>query len=161
MWRQEKTNPVLLLGIGIIGTIYLVYFNFFIIPLLNFEPALGWINAIVGAIGLGLLTYALPNQSDIYLSILLITLLITCALISGRRPSYFLLFFTTVLTLIIRRGFIKELSGLTLQLSLAIIAVIIVETIMQLKNHRAIISKDWKPSPISAARLPPRFKQSR
>ena len=84
MWRQENTDPVFLLEIGMIGAIYLIIFNFLIIPSLNFEPALGWINAIVSGIGLVLLTYVLPAQSDIYLGVLLITIIITCALISGR-----------------------------------------------------------------------------
>ena len=149
MWRQEKAGPIFLLEIGIIGTIYLIIFNFFIIPFLNFEPALGWINAIVSGIGLVLLTYILPGQSDIYLGILLITLLITCALISGRGPSYFLLFFTMLLTIIIRRDYAGNIDNITLHLSLLTIAIIIIETIMQLKRssrehiHRLEIITDF------------------
>jgi len=133
-WRQAKTDPVLLLGVGIIGTIYLFIFNFSMIPTLNFEPALGWINAIVAGVGLCLLTYLLPYQSDIYLGVLLITLAITCALISGRMSSYFLIFFTILFTIIIRHNFLTDVGNLTLHLSLAIIAMIIVETIMQLRR---------------------------
>ena len=149
VWRQEKTDSIFLLEIGIIGTIYLIMFNFFIIPSLNFEPALGWINAIISGVGLILLTYILPNQSDIYLGILLITIIITCTLISGRRPSYLLLFFTMLLTIIIRRDYVGEIDHLMLHLSLATIAIIIIETIMQLKRssrehiHRLEIITDF------------------
>ncbi|MGA7195325.1 MAG: sensor domain-containing diguanylate cyclase [Anaerolineales bacterium] len=134
IWRQDTTDPVLLLQIGTIGTIYLIAFNFFIVPSLNSEPMLGWVNAIVAGLGLGLLTYVLPDQANIYLGFLLITALITCALISGRRPSYFLLFFTTFLTVIIRPEYITQINKLTLLLGLMIIAIIIVEAIMQLKR---------------------------
>ena len=77
IWRQEKTDLVFLLGMGVIGTIYLIAFNFFIIPALNFEPALGWINAMRGRDRYWPADqYALPDQSDIYLGILLITFMI-------------------------------------------------------------------------------------
>ena len=78
IWRQEKTDLIFLLGLGTIGTICLIAFNFFIIPTLNFEPVLGWMYAGIAGTGIDLLTYVLPESADIYLGILLITLAITC-----------------------------------------------------------------------------------
>ncbi|HEY9151306.1 MAG TPA: hypothetical protein VIN60_00355, partial [Anaerolineales bacterium] len=133
VWDLEKINPVFLLGTGIIGIIYLIVFNFIMIPSLSFQPALGWMNAIVAVIGLGVLAYALPDQADIYLGILLLTFVITCALISDRLPSYFLILLT--LFFMIHRDYItKNANDSALHFSLAIIAVITVETIMQLKK---------------------------
>jgi len=93
-WRNENTNLVLLLAIGTIGTIYLIAFDFFIIPASTLGSLPGVINAIMSITGLCLLTYALPDKADIYLGVLFITLIITSALISGRRASYASLFFT-------------------------------------------------------------------
>ena len=135
IWHQEKTDLVFLLGVGAIGTIFLIAFNFFIIPAFSFEPALGWIYAGVAGMGMGLLTCVLPEQSDIYLGILWITLAITCALISGRRTSYFLLFLTVLLTIIIRHDYSTNVSNSALHFSLAVIAAITVETILQLKKN--------------------------
>jgi hypothetical protein len=94
IWRSDNTDLVLLMGIGTIGTIYLIAFNFFFIPSSTLESVLGLINAIASVTGLCLLTYALPAEADIYLGVLFITLIITSALISGRRASYASLFFT-------------------------------------------------------------------
>jgi diguanylate cyclase (GGDEF)-like protein len=128
----RQGNPVFLLGFGIIGTIYLMIFNFLIVPYLNFEPALGWMNAIVSAIGIALLNSFLPGQFDIYLGFLAVTLVTTCALISGRIPSYLLILF--VFLLVVRGDTLDDLGELIQDVSLTMVAAIAVETIMQLKE---------------------------
>ena len=133
-WRQENTDPLLLLGIGMIGIAYLIIFNLFMIPSLNFQSALGWINASTALIGVGMLTYILPYQSNIYLGVLLITFLITCALVSGRVPSYFLLLFATIITLVIHREYLTNGNNFALLLGFAVIAITATETIAQLKK---------------------------
>jgi len=133
-WRQENTDPLLLLGIGLIGIAYLIIFNLFMIPSINFQSALGWINAITALIGVGLLTYILPYQSNIYLGVLLITFLITCALVSGRVPSYFLMLLATIITLVIHPEYITNGNNFALLLGFAVIAITATETIAQLKK---------------------------
>jgi len=132
--QQEHTNLLLLLGIGLIGIAYLIIFNLFMIPSLNFQSTLGWTNAITALVGLGLLDYILPFQSHIYLGVLLITFLITCALVSGRVPSYFLLLSATLFTAAIRREYITDKNNFALLLGFVVIAVTAIETIAQLKK---------------------------
>jgi diguanylate cyclase (GGDEF)-like protein len=133
-WRQENTNLLLLLGIGTIGIAYLIIFNLFMIPSINFQYDLGWINAVTAFIGLGLLTYILPFESDIYLDVLLITFLITCALVSGRLPSYFLILAATIFMIVIRPEYNMNTNNFALLLGFVVIAVTATETIVQLKK---------------------------
>jgi len=148
-WRNENTNLVLLLEIGTIGTIYLIAFNFIIIPASALGPMPGVINAIVSITGLSLLTYALPYQADIYLGVLFITLIITSALISGRLASYALLFFTMLCTTLIRQDYVAAVSDFEVRISIAVIAGVIIETILRLRKssrdhiHRLEIITDF------------------
>jgi len=135
VWRLENTDPLFVLGFGIIGILYLIIFSFFMMPSLIFQPTLlGWIYAGLTAVGLIVLAYSLPNQADIYVGALSLSFMITCALVSGRWPSYFLLFITALLTAIFRRDYLTDISHFTLLLGLAIIGAVVVETIMQLKK---------------------------
>jgi diguanylate cyclase (GGDEF)-like protein len=149
IWRNENTNLVLLLEIGAIGTICLIAFNFFFIPSSTLGAVLGLINAIASIIGICMLTYALPDKADIYIGVLFITFIITSALISERRTSYALLFFTVLLTTLIRQDYVTAVSGFAVRIGIAVIAAVIIETIMQLRKssrdhiHRLEIITDF------------------
>jgi len=148
-WRSDNTDLVLLMEIGTIGTIYLIAFNFFFIPSSTLESVLGLINAIASVTGLCLLTYALPAEADIYLGVLFITLIITSALISGRRASYALLFFTLLFTTMIRQDYFAAVSDFAVRIGIAVIAAVVIETILRLRKqsrdhiHRLEIIADF------------------
>ena len=75
-----------------------------------------------------------PILLDMYLGVLLILAVIGSAIFSERAPSYLLIFLTTLITLWIRREMLANLQEWTFHLSIAVIGVIVVETVKQLKS---------------------------
>lgn len=138
LWPADPFKVRLLISAGLVGILYLAVFNFLLIPAVNLYPGLGWMNAAVTSLGLAILTYTLTNRLDIYLGALLILGVITSSIISERAPSYFLVILTTLLTLQIRNYYTGEVGEWTFHISLAVLSIIIIETIRQLKN----ISRD-------------------
>ncbi len=134
MGQKANANPVFLLGLGTIGAIYLIGFNFFIVPSFNLGPIPYWVNAIIVGTGLGLLTFALPDFLGIYIDILLIVCVITSALLSGRGPSYFLLGYTALITMAIHQNYPANIDELKLHVTLFVVAMIIIESIVQLER---------------------------
>lgn len=134
LWPEDRSRSIIIILVGLLGILYLGVFNLLLIPVVNLYPALGWTNAIVTSFGLGLLTYALADDLDIYVGVLLILTIITSSVVSGRGPSYFLVISTTILTLGIRNYHLGNIREWTFHFSLAILSIILIETIRQLKN---------------------------
>jgi diguanylate cyclase (GGDEF)-like protein len=131
---QDRGNLGAYLGIGALGLAYLVAFNFFFIPSAHYEVRYAWINAVVTGLGLALFTYFTPDRLDFYLGVLLVILVVSSALIAERGPAYLLIAIVTLATVIIRRAQILNVGDWTLHLNLTIIAIIMLETIQQLKR---------------------------
>src|SRR5574341_462415 len=121
-------KSILLVGFGVFWILYLALFDLFIIPSASFNQRYSWINAGLTTLGLTILTYATQRQLNIFTGVLLILASITSSIISERGPSYFMILLTTYAMIAIRDGF------QVFQISIAIIAVIIVETVRQLKD---------------------------
>ena len=122
----------MLLWIGVLGILYLIIYNFLIIPSANLALLCNWFNALVTSLGLGLLIYTVPRQLDIYVGVLLILAAIGSSITSERSPSYALILISTLANIIIQRTY--SLPQLAFHASIALIAAIAVETIGQLKN---------------------------
>jgi diguanylate cyclase (GGDEF)-like protein len=133
-WPEDPLKTLLLIAIGLLGILYLATFNILIISYTDLNRGYSWLNAILTSIGLGLLTYTVRDQLDIYLGVLLILATITSSIVSERGPSYFLVIMTTATTMGIRHDAIRDLRAWTFHISLVIIAVILIETVRQLKN---------------------------
>jgi diguanylate cyclase (GGDEF)-like protein len=134
LWPQSQQKSSILLLFGILGVVYLSIFDFWIIPSVDYKQVYSWINAILTAFGLGIITYAVTDQLDIYVGVLLILAVITSSIISERGPSYLLIILTTILTMGVRHDYINNLTEWTFHLSIAVIAGILVETVRQLKS---------------------------
>ena len=134
VWPQGQPKSGILLVFGIVGIFYLCFFDLWVLPSVNYNHVYSWVNAVLTAVGLGIITYAVSDQLDIYIGVLLILAVITCSIISERGPSYLLIVLTTILTMGIRHDNINNLTEWTFHLSLAVIAGILVETIRQLKS---------------------------
>jgi diguanylate cyclase (GGDEF)-like protein len=134
LWPQSNIKTLLLVGVGTLGIIYLIIFNRFVVPSPNYTQLYSWINAVLTAIGLGLLTYSVPDRLDMYLGVLVILAVMSSSIFSERAPSYLLIVLTTAITLIVRRDLLTDLQEWTFHLSTAVIAGIIVETVKQLKD---------------------------
>lgn len=134
IFQPSDPSKTILFGvIGILGVIYLATFSFLIIPSRDFRSSYPWINAGVWIVGLGAITYALSEQLDIYIGVLLTLAVITSSIISDRWPSYFMIVGCTAVALIIRYEH-NNFQEWAFHLGIALIAAILVETIGQLKN---------------------------
>ncbi len=134
VWPQGQPKSGILLVMGIAGILYICIFDLSVLPSVNYNHVYSWVNAILTAVGLGIITYTVPVQLDIYIGVLLILAVITSSIISERGPSYLLIVFTTILTMGIRHDSINNLTDWTFHLSLAVIGGILVETIRQLRS---------------------------
>jgi diguanylate cyclase (GGDEF)-like protein len=134
VWPQGQTKIGILIVFGVLGILYLLVFDLWIIPSADYNQAYSWLNAVLNAIGLGIITYAVVVQLDIYIGVLLILAVITSSIISERGPSYLMIILTTVLTMFIRHDYINNLPQWTFHISIAVIAGIVVETVRQLKS---------------------------
>jgi diguanylate cyclase (GGDEF)-like protein len=134
LWPHSQPKIIILFAIGLLGILYIAFFDLWIIPLPNYNQINSWVNAVLTALVLGIITFAVPDQLDIYVGVLLILAVITSSIISERSPSYLLIFLATVLTMGIRHDYINNLTEWTFHLSIAVIAGIVVETVRQLKN---------------------------
>jgi diguanylate cyclase (GGDEF)-like protein len=134
LWPQSADKTALLLVFGLLGILYMAVLDLVIIPSPNFRPYHGWINSILVSLGLLVITYAVPPSLDAYVGVLLILAVITSSVIAERGPSYLMIALTVLGTTIIHLQLIHSAQQWTLQLSLAIMAVIILETVHQLKS---------------------------
>ncbi len=134
VWHENWIRGVILLLTGTLGIIYLVFFDLFVIPSVERSQSFGWLNALLTSIGLGILTYAIQPQLDIYVGVLLILAVITSSLITDRGPSYLMIFLTIVFTSGFRYNQINNLQEWIFRLCIVVIAGIILETVRQLKK---------------------------
>ncbi|MFI4963425.1 MAG: hypothetical protein ACHP6H_06180, partial [Legionellales bacterium] len=61
LWPVSQPKTIILFAIGLIGIIYVALFDLWIIPHANYYRSISWTNAVITSIGLGLLTYAVPD----------------------------------------------------------------------------------------------------
>jgi len=122
----------MLIWVGVLGILYLIIYNILIIPSTRFAPFYNWLNAFVVSLELGLLTYTVPQQTDIYIGVLLILAVISSSITSERGPSYVIIIFGTLSIISIQQTY--NLRELTFHTGIVMIAIIAIETIRQLKN---------------------------
>jgi len=131
-WPIPTIKIEMLLWIGLSGTLYLIIYNLLITPSTNFAILYNWLNTAATSIGLGLLTYTVPRQLEIYVGVLLILAAIGSSIASERGPSYTIILVSTLTNIIVQQAY--RLPELAFHVSIALIAIIAVETIGQLKN---------------------------
>jgi diguanylate cyclase (GGDEF)-like protein len=130
----NRLHTIILISYGVAGSIYLAFFYAIFISRFKNKLLFAWNNAFLGGISLGLLTLILPDDMDILLGMLMIVASISAALISGRPPAYFIAASATIITIFIRIENLTELDQWVKLISLALVAVISIETIQQLKH---------------------------
>jgi diguanylate cyclase (GGDEF)-like protein len=134
LWPEDSLRISLLVVFGFLGIIYLAVLNLVIIPHPRYAPSYGWVNAILTSVGLVIVSFAVPDTLNAYVGVLLVLSVITSSIIADRGPSYVLIVLETVGTLAFHLDQITSLQHWTLQISMAIMAIIILETVHQLKN---------------------------
>jgi diguanylate cyclase (GGDEF)-like protein len=134
LWPPGSPQTALLLILGFLGVVYLAILTFRIIPHPRYSTSFGWIHAFLTSGGLVLLAYSVPISLTAYVGVLLVLAVITGSVISGRGPTYILITLVTLGTLAIHFDQIASLQHWTLQLSMTLLAIIILETVEQLKS---------------------------
>ncbi|MFH1185589.1 MAG: sensor domain-containing diguanylate cyclase [Chloroflexota bacterium] len=133
LWPQDSLKVSLLLAFGFLGILYLVILNLVIIPHARYGASYGWVNAILTIVGLLVVSYTVPEGMDGYVGVLLVLAVITNSIIADRGPSYALIILVTLGMLALHPQLITSVRQWNLQLSMAIMAIIILETVLQLK----------------------------
>jgi diguanylate cyclase (GGDEF)-like protein len=134
LWPQSTAQTTLLVIFGIAGIAYLAALDLLVVPSSHFRPGFTWINAILTSSGLLILSYAVPETLETYVGVLLILSVIASSVIGDRGPSYMITATTLLGGIIIRGRIATSLQYWTLQISIALMAIIIIETIHQLKR---------------------------
>ena len=134
LWPPGSHQAALLLIVGALGVLYHLFLTLRIIPHPRYGTSYAWIHALLASGGLVLLTYAVPITLTAYVGVLVVLAIITCSMIGGRAPSYLLIALVALGTLALRLDQMGSLQFWTLQLSMVTMAIIILETVQQLKN---------------------------
>jgi len=134
LWPRGVFQTSLLIVFGLLGIAYLAVLDLIIIPHPRFGPTFGWWNAVLTSGGLIIVSYATSAELGAYVGVLLVLAVITSSLIADRGPTYILILLVTVGTLVVHGEMFASVRQWTLQLSMAIMAIIILETVHQLKN---------------------------
>ena len=130
----DSTQSLALFAVGAAGSLYLALFNLWVIPSPAFKPAHAWFNSILSAAGLCALTYLLPPARDLYVGFLLLLTVITSSMVADRAPTYLMIVLATIGTLVLRGGLGQLPEEWISQAGFALLGLIIVETIRQLRN---------------------------
>jgi diguanylate cyclase (GGDEF)-like protein len=133
-WPQGSTQSLALLGVGAAGILYLALFNLWVIPSPAFKPAYTWINSVLSAAGLCAITYLLPAGRDFHAGFLLLLAVITSSMVADWPATYVMIALATLGSFAIRGGLAQPREQWISQLSFALIGLIVVETIRQLRN---------------------------
>jgi diguanylate cyclase (GGDEF)-like protein len=134
IWPRGPIETAMLLGLGSLGILYLLVLSLFLIPHPRFGTAFGWWNAMLAALGLVMLFYAVADGLGPYVGVLLVLAVITSSIIADRGPSYFLIGAVTLGILLVRSELLSSVRQWTLHASMAIVAIIVLETVHQLKR---------------------------
>lgn len=135
VWPKSQGDAFAVLAIGLLGIAYLALFNWLVVPSPSFKPSYGWINAVLTALGLVLLSYTVEDRLDLYLGSLLVLAAVSSAIFAERGASYLMVVLATAGTLMVRRSQLGHLQEWAFHLSIAVIAGIVVETVKQLKTQ--------------------------
>jgi diguanylate cyclase (GGDEF)-like protein len=133
LWPQSPFKATLLTGAGIAGLIYLAVFNLLIMASYDDRPAYPWLNAFIAPIGLTIISYCVPLTLEPYVGVLLVLAAIGSSIMGGRTPSYVMIVLNLVGTLGVRGDLLGSADLWSLQVSVAILALIAVEVVQRLK----------------------------
>jgi diguanylate cyclase (GGDEF)-like protein len=131
---ENPLHEMILIVYGIAGSIYLSYVNLFVVPASKNNPRIAWANSLFGGIALGSLALILPGEMDTLLSVLIIVAAVSASIVSERGPAYFVVIVPTLIIFGIRFENFDGLHQWAMHVSIAVAAIIAIETIQQLKH---------------------------
>ena len=108
--------------------------NAVIVRSANFRESYGWLNAVLSGIGLGLLTYVLPQELSEISHIMIILGTIAVAIISGRPYGYITLLIILILNLPSAFGMFSKLESFLDFSGPYIVSFIVMEAVLRIKD---------------------------
>ncbi len=108
--------------------------NAVIVRSANFRESYGWLNAVLSGIGLGLLTYVLPQELSEISHIMIILGTIAVAIISGRPYGYITLLIILILNLPSAFGMFSKLESFLDFSGPYIVSFIVMEAVLRIKE---------------------------
>src|SRR6185295_8493968 len=131
--NSTSTNmPVIIYGSIVI--IYILVNNVLVARAFNFRETYGWFNSILTGIGLGLLSYFLPDYLDETSHVLIVFGIVAVATVSGRLYAYLSLLVALVVSLPLNLVQLAELAGILKYTTPFIISIIVVEAILRIMD---------------------------
>jgi GAF domain-containing protein len=123
------------LAIGIGGSLYVLFQILLIAPRIQkYRFLYSWINATVSGLGLSLLVFALDEPHHTFYSLLLILTVTSISIISGRWPTYLLIFISSASYIFFHDNSISGFLDWTIHLSPIVASIVILETILRLRR---------------------------
>jgi len=133
LWPESPFKATLLMAAGITGLLYLAVFNLLIMASYDDRPVYPWLNAVMVPIGLTVIAYCVHQTLEPYVGVLLVLAAIASSVMGGRTPSHIMILLTLVGTLGVQGDVLGSPDLWALQGSVAILALIAVEAVQQLK----------------------------
>ena len=117
------------------GSIYVLFQILLIAPRIQKNRFLySWINAVVSGLGLSLLALALDEPHHTFYSLLLILSVTSISIISGRGPTYLLIFISGTAYILFHNKTISGFLDWTIHLFPILASIVISETILRLRQ---------------------------
>jgi len=126
-------NPYMI-AYGIIGSCYILIYNFIATKSIYFRKRYSWINSITSGVGLGLLVYILPIHLKELLHILIVFGAIVTATISGRYHTYIYLLIIMIVSLPGNLPEVFDSPSILEYIAPFVISVVAVETYLRIKD---------------------------
>jgi len=123
-----------LIAFGSIVIVYTLVNHALIARTISFRETYGLLNSVLSGIGLGLLTYFLPDHLNEVSHVLIIFGVVAVAIVSGRRYFYLSLFLILAVSLPLDRPDVSGLAGVLEYTAPFVISMIVVEAILQIMD---------------------------
>jgi diguanylate cyclase (GGDEF)-like protein len=121
--------------IGIGGSVYVLLQITLVAPhIQKFRFLYSWVNAMISGLGLSLLALALDEPYHIFYSLLLILTVTSISMVSGRGPTYLLIFLSGTAYILFHNGNISGFLDWTVHLFPIIASIVITETVLRLRQ---------------------------
>jgi GGDEF domain-containing protein len=131
--NSTSTNIPLIIYASIV-IIYTLLNNVLVARASNFRETYGRFNSILTGIGLGVLSYFLPDYLNETLYVLIVFGMVAVATVSGRLYAYLSLLVALVVSLPLNLAQLAELAGILKYATPFIISIIVVEAILRIMD---------------------------
>jgi len=133
--QSSPRNQLITFGIGFGGSLYILLQIFLVVPRLQeYRDFYIWANAVISAIGLSLLAFALDEAHHTFYSVLLILSTTSISILAGRGPTYLLIGLSGFTYILAHQTSISGFLSWSIHILPIIASIVITETILRLRQ---------------------------